>query len=268
MWLGELISEQRIGNGISLLIFAGIVTRIPLLVFQSLTTVSQQDLLNLGIFALLSVAVIAAIVFVNEAARRVPIYYAKRVRGGKTYAGQSTHLPIKLNQVNVVPIIFAVSIVLLPSFAANYLISSPDKTLSSIGAFLSTNFNPNGIAYNVVYFLLVLGFTYFYTAVTFDPKKVSEAIQKQGGFVPGIRPGSPTTAFLNYIVTRITLPGGVFLGIVAVLPSIVQAFTGITTVVIGGTSVLIVVSVLIETIKILEVNMVQRSYERFSSSLN
>jgi preprotein translocase subunit SecY len=236
--------------------------------FQSLSTVTQQDILNLGIFAALSIVVIAAIVFVNEGVRRVPIYYAKRVRGGKTYAGQSTHLPIKINQVNVVPIIFAVSIVLLPSFAANYLVSNSDKTLSAIGAFIATNFNPNGIAYNVVYFLLVLGFTYFYTAVTFDPKKVSEAIQKQGGFVPGIRPGRPTTSFLNYIVTRITLPGGIFLGFVAVLPSIVQAGTGITAAVIGGTSVLIVVSVLIETIKILEVNIVQRSYERFTARAN
>ncbi len=265
MWLGELISEQGVGNGISLMIFAGIISRIPVAFLQTLTTVNSQDILNLLIFSALGIVVIAGIVFVNEAVRKVPIYYAKRVRGSKTVAAQSTHLPIKVNQVNVVPIIFAVSIVLLPSFIANYLISSPNKTFAGIGTILSTYFNPNGIFYNLIYFLLVVGFTYFYTAVTFDPKKVSEAIQKQGGFIPGIRPGTPTTNFLNYIVTRITLPGGVFLGLVAVLPSVVRAMTGISSLIIGGTSILIVVSVLIETIKILEVNLVQRNYDRFGA---
>ena len=264
MWLGELISEQGIGNGISLLIFAGIVGRIPVVTAQMISTLSQQDVLNLSIFALLGVVVIAAVVFVNESVRRVPIYYAKRVRGSRMYGGQSTHLPLRINQAGVIPIIFAVSIVLLPSLVANYLIGSVNKSLALIGAFLATTFDPNGIPYNAIYFALVVGFTYFYTAVIFNPQKISEELQKNGGFVPGIRPGKPTASFLNYVTTRITLPGAIFLGIVAILPSIVLAITGITAVLVGGTSILIVVSVVIETVKILEAQMVQRSYERFA----
>lgn len=264
MWLGELISEQGIGNGISLLIFAGIVGRIPVITAQMISTLSQQDILNLSIFALLGVVVIAAVVFVNESVRRVPIYYAKRVRGSRIYGGQSTHLPLRINQAGVIPIIFAVSIVLLPSLAANYLLGSANKSLASAGSFFATTFDPNGIPYNAIYFALVVGFTYFYTAVIFNPQKISEEIQKNGGFVPGIRPGKPTSSFLNYITTRITLPGAIFLGIVAILPSIVLAITGITAVLVGGTSILIVVSVVIETVKILEAQMVQRSYERFA----
>lgn len=266
MWMGELITEQGIGNGISLLIFAGIVGRIPVVFFQTLSTISSQNILNLLIFAALGVVVIGAIVFVNEAVRRVPIYYAKRVRAGKTYGGQSTHLPLKLNQSGVIPIIFAVSIVLLPSLMANYLLANSNKSLAAIGAFLSTNFNPNGVMYNVVYFLLVLGFAYFYTAVVFNPQKISEEVQKHGGFVPGIRPGKATASYLNNIITRITLPGAVFLGLIAILPNIVTAATGMTAVLVGGTSILIVVSVVIETVKILQAQMVTRSYERFTAN--
>lgn len=265
MWLGELISEQKIGNGISLLIFAGIVGRIPVTFFQTASTVNSQDILNVLIFAVVGIVVIASIVIVNEAVRRIPIFYAKRVRGGKTYGGQSTHLPLRLNQSGVIPIIFAVSIVLLPSMMSNYLLSSSNKMLAAVGAFLTINFNPDSIAYNVFYFLLVVGFTYFYTAVIFNPEKVSEDIQKSGGFIPGIRPGKPTTSYLNYITTRITLPGALFLGLIAILPSIVRAFTGITTLLIGGTSILIVVAVVIETIKILEVQVVNKNYERFTA---
>ena len=263
MWLGDLISEQGIGNGISLLIFAGIVGRIPVVLFQTLSAVNSQDFLNLLIFGALGIVVIAAIVFVNESVRKVPIYYAKRVRGSKTYGGQSTHLPLRINQSGVIPIIFAVSIVLLPSLISGYLVSSSNKFLSSLGTFFATNFNPEGILYNVVYFLLVVGFTYFYTAVIFNPQKISEEIQKNGGFIPGIRPGRATASFLNYITTRITLPGAIFLGLIAILPSVVRGATGLSTLLVGGTSILIVVSVVIETIKILEVQMVNRDYDRF-----
>src|SRR3989344_1557816 len=239
-----------------------IITSLPPV--QMLSTLNSQDVLNFGIFAALGIVVIASIVFVNEAIRKVPIFYAKRVRGSRMYGGQSTHIPLKINQAGVIPIIFAVSIVLLPSLLANYFVANPNKTLAAIGTFLAQNFDPNSILYNLVYFLLVVGFTYFYTAVIFNPQKVSEDIQKYGGFVPGIRPGKPTTSLLNYIITRITLPGALFLGLVAILPSVVTAMTGITAVLVGGTSILIVVSVVIETIKILEVQMVTRSYERFS----
>ncbi|HVZ12551.1 MAG TPA: preprotein translocase subunit SecY, partial [Patescibacteria group bacterium] len=165
MWLGELITEQGIGNGISLIIFAGIVGRIPVAIFQTLSTINSQDVINLFIFAALAVFVVAAIVFVNEAVRRVPIYYAKRVRGSKTYGGQSTHLPLRINQSGVIPIIFAVSIVLLPSLLSNYMMQSSIKIVSAVGTFLATNFSPTSVAYNVFYFVLVMGFTYFYTAV-------------------------------------------------------------------------------------------------------
>lgn len=263
MWIGELISEQGIGNGISLLIFAGIIGQVPLLLSQIATTATAQDFLNYGVLIGMGIVVIGAVVGINEAMRKVPIYYAKRVRGNKMFGGQSTHLPLKLNQAGVIPIIFAVSLVLLPSVLANFFIASKNPALSSFGANLSVYFNPYGWAYNIMYFLLVVGFTYFYTAVIFNPTKISEDIQKNGGFIPGVRPGKPTASFLNYIVTRITLAGAVFLGIIAVLPSILHAFTGNQNLLIGGTSILIVVSVVIETVKILDAQMVTKNYEKF-----
>jgi len=263
MWIGELISEQGIGNGISLLIFAGIIGQVPLLLSQVATTATAQDFLNYGVLIGMGIVVIGAVVGINEAMRKVPIYYAKRVRGNKMYGGQSTHLPLKLNQAGVIPIIFAVSLVLLPSVLANFFIASNNPALSSFGANISLYFNPYGWAYNIMYFLLVVGFTYFYTAVIFNPTKISEDIQKNGGFIPGVRPGKATASFLNYIVTRITLAGAVFLGIIAVLPSILHAFTGNQNLLIGGTSILIVVSVVIETVKILDAQMVTKNYEKF-----
>ena len=263
MWIGELISEQGLGNGISLLIFAGIVGRIPVIFTQTITTITAEQLLNIGILVVMATVLVAAVVGINEAVRRVPIYYAKRVRGSKMYGGQSTHLPLKLNQAGVIPIIFAVSLVLLPSIMANFLVASKNPALSGIGATLATHFNPNGALYNIIYFLLVVGFTYFYTAVVFNPTKISEDIQKYGGFIPGVRPGKATASFLNYIVTRITLAGAVFLGLVAVLPSLVHIIVQNQNLLIGGTSILIVVSVVIETVKILDVQMVQRNYDKF-----
>lgn len=263
MWIGELISEQGIGNGISLLIFAGIVGRLPVLLTQTATTVTNEQLLNIGILIALGIVVIAGVVAINEAVRRVPIFYAKRVRGSKVFGGQSTHLPLKLNQAGVIPIIFAVSLVLLPSVVGNFLISTKNTMLASIGTTIAIYFNPNGTLYNVIYFLFVVGFTYFYTAIVFNPTKIAEDIQKYGGFIPGVRPGKPTSNFLNHIVTRITLAGAVFLGLIAVLPNILRAFTGNQNLLVGGTSILIVVSVVIETIKILDVQMATKSYEKF-----
>ncbi len=263
VWLGELITQRGIGNGISLLIFAGIVGRLPIIFSQTVQTVSAENFLNMGILIGLGLLVIASIVVVKEATRQVTIYYAKRVRGNKTYGGQSTHLPIRLNQAGVIPIIFAVSLVLLPSLIANYIIALKNPFLHNLGQFLATNFTIDGIFYNVVYFLLVVGFTYFYTAVIFNPKKISGEIQKQGGFIPGIRPGSATAAYLNYILTRITLAGAIFLGIIAIFPSIAKAITGIETLLLGGTGILIVVSVILETVKSLESQLVMRNYEGF-----
>ena len=263
MWLGELISEKGIGNGISMLIFAGIVGRLPTSLGQTVAVFRPENFFNLIIFIVMAVSVIVGIVFINEASRKVRIQYARRISGQKMYGGQSTYLPLKINQAGVIPIIFAVSLVLLPSMAANFLQGVPNVFLAKLATGLANFFRPSGIFYNLTYFILVIGFTYFYTAVIFNPKKVAEEIKKYGGFIPGIRPGEPTVFYLNKILTRITLVGAIFLGVIAILPSIAQGLTGIATLSIGGTGILIVVSVILETTKQLESMMVMRSYEGF-----
>jgi preprotein translocase subunit SecY len=264
VWLGELITERGIGNGISLLIFAGIVSRLPVMFGQTATTVSAQNFFNIIVFAVVAIAVVASIVVVNEATRQITVFYAKQVRGNKMYGGQSTHLPLRLNQAGVIPIIFAVSLVLMPSLVANYLSVSKVALLHNIGSSIALWFSPEGFFYNALYFVLVVGFTYFYTAVVFNPKKISEEIQKYGGFIPGIRPGVSTANYLNYILTRITLAGALFLGLIAIFPSIARLFTSMPNLIIGGTSILIVVSVVLETIKAIEAQLVMRNYEGFA----
>jgi len=263
MWLGELISEHGISNGISLLIFAGIVGRFPVSIGQTLATLEATNIFNVVIFAVMAVVVIGAITVVNEASRQIRVEYAKRIRGGRIYGGQPTYLPLRVNQAGVIPIIFAVSLVLLPSMFGRFLEQVPNPQISALAKFLADSFNPGNIIYNVVYFLLVVGFTYFYTAVIFNPVKIADEIRKYGGFIPGIRPGGPTADYLNWILTRITLAGAIFLGLVAILPSIAQNLTGIATLTIGGTGILIVVSVVLETVKQLEAMMIMRSYEGF-----
>ncbi|HSA83666.1 MAG TPA: preprotein translocase subunit SecY [Patescibacteria group bacterium] len=263
VWLGELITEKGVGNGISLLIFAGIVGQFPAIFGQTLETVSADMSMNLAIFAGLALLVTAGIIIVNEATRQIPVHYARRMRGNNMTSGQSTHLPLRLNQAGVIPIIFAISLVLMPSLVAQFLQTSPNAFLSNLAVGINTWFAPTGAAYNVSYFLLVVGFTFFYTAIVFNPKKISEQIQKYGGFIPGIRPGSPTTKYLNYILTRITLVGGSFLGLVAILPEIARVATGVQTLLLGGTSILIVVSVVLETVKNIQANLVMRNYDSF-----
>lgn len=264
MWLGELITEYGIGNGISMIIFGGIVGQMPVIIGQTAAIVSGDQLLNLVAFAAVGFAVIAGIVLVNEATRQIPIVYARRVRGNKMYGGQSTFLPLRVNQAGVIPIIFAVSLVLIPSLLGQYLGQVPDPTISRIASGLANIFNPTSATYNIVYFILVIGFTYFYTAVIFNPVKISGEIQKHGGFIPGIRPGTPTANYLNYILTRITLAGAVFLGLIAVLPSLVQNVSNVATLTIGGTGILIVVSVVLETTKQFETMLVTKNYDKFS----
>ncbi|MDP3988521.1 MAG: preprotein translocase subunit SecY [Candidatus Levybacteria bacterium] len=264
VWLGELISEKGVGNGISLLIFAGIVGRLPVVFGQTISTTTAENSFNMIVFIVMGLLVIASIVTINEATRRITVYYAKRVRGNKMYGGQSTHLPLRLNQAGVIPIIFAVSLVLLPSLIGNYLSAAKNPVLHNIAISISSLFNPDGLFYNGLYFLLVVGFTYFYTAVIFNPKKIAEEIQKYGGFIPGIRPGASTASHLNYILTRITLAGALFLGIIAVFPTIAKMITGVQTLLLGGTGILIVVSVVLETIKSIEAQLVMRSYDRFN----
>jgi preprotein translocase subunit SecY len=263
MWLGELITEYGMGNGISLLIFAGIVGRLPVVLGQTVTTVTPEYMTNVIVFAVLGVVVIAATVFVNEAVRRISVHYARRIRGNKVYGGATSYLPLRVNQAGVIPIIFAVSLVLLPSLLGGFLQQMSQPVFMNLGRLLTGVFNPNGISYNVIYFFLVIGFTYFYTAITFNPAKISQEIQKHGGFIPGIRPGTPTAQYLNYILTRITLAGALFLGLIAVLPSLATGMFGVSTLLVGGTSVLIVVSVVLETVKTLEAQLVMKNYDGF-----
>ncbi len=264
VWMGEMITDKGVGNGISLLIFAGIISRLPVMFGQTASTVNAQNFFNLGVFAVMGLVVIASIVIINEATRQITVYYAKQVRGNKMYGGQSTHLPLRLNQAGVIPIIFAVSLVLLPSLIANYFAVSKIPVLHDIATLITVWLNPNGFFYNALYFILVVGFTYFYTAVVFNPKKISEEIQKYGGFIPGIRPGAPTAKYLNYILTRITLAGALFLGVIAIFPTIARAATNVQNLLLGGTGILIVVSVILETIKAIEAQLVMRNYEGFA----
>jgi len=265
MWLGELISEFGVGNGISLLIFAGIVGRLPVALGQTLSIITSELLVNVLIFTAVAILVIAGIVLINEAVRQIPVHYAKRMRGNKIYGGTTTYLPLRLNQAGVIPIIFAVSIVLLPQLIGQFVGLIPNKVLADAARTVVRLFNTNGIFYNAIYFFLVIGFTYFYTAVTFNPQKISSEIQKYGGFIPGIRPGMPTANYLNYILTRITLAGAIFLGLVAILPVILKQITGVASLTIGGTSILIVVSVVLETVKSFEAQLLMRNYEGFIS---
>lgn len=264
MWFGELISEYGIGNGISLIIFAGIIGSLPVTFGQTFTTLSQEMIVNLLIFVALGLVVIASVVFINQATRRIPIYYAKRVRGNKMYQGATNYLPLKLNQAGVIPIIFAVSFVLFPQLIGNFFIYSPNEILSSIATFLVQSFNPSSILYNSLYFLLVVLFTFFYTMIVFNPQKIADDIQKHGGFIPGIRPGSATKQYISRVLFRITSVGAVFLGLIAILPVIVSAVTGIENLIIGGTGMLIVVTVILETFKVVESQLVMKSYDKFN----
>ncbi len=263
MWLGELLTEYGIGNGISVLIFAGIIARAPVVLFQTASIVEQQQLINLLIFAALGVLITAGIVFVNEGRRQILVHYARRYSGDRQVNAMQTYLPLRVNQAGVIPIIFAISLVLVPSFGGQFLAQVSQPQLSAAGRWLAANFNSQSLMYNLVYFILVIAFTYFYTAVVFNPSKIAEDIKKSSGFIPGIRPGTATAHYLNYILVRITLAGAVFLGLMAVLPSIVSRISGLSTLVIGGTSLLIVVSVILDTAKQFESQMIERSYERF-----
>ncbi|MBI3521935.1 MAG: preprotein translocase subunit SecY [Chloroflexi bacterium] len=260
MWLGELITEKGIGNGISVIIFAGIVGRLPQTIVQTFEV--QTNYTALFAYALIGVLVIAAIVFIQEGQRRIPVQYAKRVRGTRMYSGGSTHIPLRVNSAGVIPIIFAISILLLPSQVAQYFTNSETEWLKNVSTGIVSAFQ-NTALYNSLYFLLVVVFTFFYTAFTFVPNDVADNIKRYGGFIPGIRPGRPTAEFLGRVVTRITIAGALFLGIVAVMPTLVGDLTGVQTLRLGGTSILIVVGVVVETMKQLEAQLLMRSYEGF-----
>ncbi|HCI05203.1 MAG: Protein translocase subunit SecY [Parcubacteria group bacterium GW2011_GWC1_45_9] len=262
MWLGELISEQKIGSGSSLIIFAGIITGMPTALRNNILTFDYAKIPSYMIFIALGLVTILGVILINESERRIPISYAKRVRGMKVFGGQNTYLPLKVNQAGVIPIIFAISILLFPGLVAQLLSLSNNDFLVKAGASIQGFFN-NQLAYGLSYFILVFAFTYFYTLITFDPKEISKNIQQQGGFVPGIRPGQNTAEFLGKILFRITFLGAIFLGLIAVLPLMVQGLTGITSLTLGGTSLLIVVSVALDTIRQLKAQMLMRDYDTF-----
>ena len=260
MWLGELISERHIGNGISILIFAGIIAGLPSFLQQTFLVFDRSDLITLIIFLVMVLATVYAIVVTNEAQRNIPIQHARQIRGARMLGGASSHLPLRLIMAGVIPIIFAISIILLPTTAGQFLINAQTPWIEQAATWMLQVFN-NQLVYGVLYFLLVFGFTYFYTAVIFKPENVSENLQKQGAFIPGIRPGHPTAEYLNWVVNRILFAGALFLSLIAVLPLVVQQFTGSANLVIGGTSILIIVAVVIDMIKQIDAQLTMHSYD-------
>lgn len=259
MWIGELISEYKVGNGISLIIFAGIVSSIPQAVTSAFATYTPELISTYVAFLILAILVIAGVVFVNEGERKIPISYAKQVRGMRLYGGVATYLPLKVNQAGVIPIIFAISILLFPQFIAQIVsVISPDLSVR-LNEIVTNLFN-NILIYSVLYFALVVVFTYFYTAVTFDPQEIAKNLQKGGAFIPGTRPGPPTAEIISRVVHRTTFFGALFLGVVAILPNITQLLTGIQILTIGGTALLIVVAVALEVMKQVESQLTVREY--------
>lgn len=259
MWIGELMSEFGIGNGVSIIIFAGIVASIPTALSQFLFTFDIANLPTYILFLIIGALIVAGVVMVSEAERPVPVTYAKQIRGEHVSGGTQTYLPIRVNQAGVIPIIFALSILLFPQMIGSFLATSTNAVLVSISNGLMWFVN-NTWLYSLVYFILVFLFTYFYTAVTFDPEQISTNLQKNGAFIPGIRPGASTKEYLSKILNRTTMMGAVFLGVIAVLPLVMKSITGITSFSIGGTSLLIVVSVVLDLIKKTDAQLSMREY--------
>lgn len=262
VWIGDLITEKKIGNGVSLIIFAGIVSGIPSTVQNAIATFDPSVLTTYVAFIAIAIVVIAGVVYINEAERKVPITYAKQVRGNKIYGGVSSFLPLKVNQAGVIPIIFAISVLLFPQFFAQAVALFSENLSKTLNDFVQNIFN-NQYIYAGAYFVLVVVFTYFYTAITFDPKEISKNLQRSGGVVLGIRPGEPTGEYLAKIINRITLWGALFLGIIAILPNITKIITGIEFLALGGTALLIVVSVALEVLRQINAQLIMREYEGF-----
>ncbi len=271
VWIGELISEKKVGNGISILIFAGIVARIPTAVGKTIANTfnfqtNTFDFTQIGTlvtFAIIAIATTAFIVFITEGQRNIPISYAKQTRGLKTYGGTDTYLPIKVNQAGMIPIIFAISLIIFPTVIAQFLLRFPNHPILAKIANFTLNLFANKLFYGFIYFVLVVAFTYFYTAIIFRPSEVAENLQKQGAFIPGIRPGKATEEYLAKVSNRIVFTGAIFLGLVALLPLLMQAVVDASWLVISGASLLIVVGVVIECIKAIDSQLTMRDYEGF-----
>ncbi len=262
VWIGELISENGIGNGMSLIIALGIVANVPTDLMRTLSIGDSGQMIGLVILAVVAILIIAVIIYINEGERRVPVTYARRIRGHKTYGGVDTHLPIRVNISGVIPIIFALSMMIFPGVIAKFFSQAKSENIANIANWIANLFQ-NNTFYGIVYFILVIVFSYFYTSIVFKPTEIAENLQKQGGFVPGLRPGKETANYLSSIVNKITFIGAMFLAFVAIMPFILQAITGITTIVIGGTGILIVVSVIIETMKQIDAQLVMYSYDNY-----
>lgn len=260
MWIGELITEQKLGNGISLIIFTGIVIGFPREIMQTIISTDPTRIPNMIAFFAVSLLMIVGVVFISRGERRIPVSYAKQVRGTKIYGGASTYLPLKINQAGVIPIIFALSILMFPQMISQFLSGSQSPFILKIAVFLQ-GFNQQSLIYLALYFGLVVLFTFFYTTITFNPETIAENLQKRGGFVPGYRPGKTTSQYLVNTSHKVTFFGAIFLGIIAILPIIMQQTTGVTTFAIGGTSILIMVSVAIETMDTIEAQLIMREYE-------
>lgn len=260
MWIGELITEKQVGNGISLLIFAGIVAALPQALKNAIINYNPSDLYTYALFVVAAIATVVGVVIISEGQRNIPVSYAKQMRGGRMFGGAQTHLPLRVNMAGVIPIIFAISIILVPSMIAQFFILDAGWA-GSVAKLVLTLFN-NQLFYGVAYFLLVFGFTYFYTAVVFHPQKIAENLQRQGGFVPGIRPGKQTEEYLQNTMNKLLFAGALFLGLIAVLPLLLRALTDSQNLVIGGTSLLIVVSVAIETAKQIDAQIAMHEYDR------
>lgn len=260
VWLGELISERKVGNGISLLIFAGIVSSLPTALGGVIANYNTGSFYTLLVFAILTILTVVGVVFINEGQRQIPVNYAKQMHGNKTYGGSSTHLPLRVNMAGVIPIIFAISLVMMPPMIAQFFVNAKAQWIKDFAYFIITLFQ-NQTFYGMAYFLMVFGFTYFYTGVVFNPQKIAENLQKQGGFVPGIRPGKETENYLQRTVNRINLVGASFLGLIAILPLLLQAIIGTRSLTIGGTSLLIAVAVAIETYKQIDAQVTMHQYD-------
>lgn len=259
MWLGEQITDFGIGNGISIIIFGGIIARIPSQIVQTLKLlqVGEIGIIPLVSLLLISIVVIGGVIAIQKGQRRIPVQYAKRVIGRKMYGGQGTHIPLRVNQAGVIPIIFASAILLFPATIAQFF-----QNLAFMKS-MSEALSPGQPLYLIMYAVLIIVFTYFYTAITFNPANMADNMKKYGGFIPGIRPGKNTTVYIDYIMTRITLSGALFLVLIAILPNILIKITGITTFYFGGTSLLIMVGVALETVQQIESHMLMRHYEGF-----
>lgn len=261
MWIGELITEKGIGNGTSLLIFAGIVSGFPQAISANIVNFTSDKIFLFGGFALVAILTVVVVIIISEGQRNIPVQYARQMRGNHSTGGAVSHLPLRVNMSGVIPIIFAISVIIFPSMVARFFQNAHTEWVGAAADWTVQALNPNGVAYAVIYFLLVFAFTFFYTEVVFHPEQIAENLQKQGGFIPGIRPGRHTAEYLQKTVNKVVLVGALFLSCIAVLPLLIQYFMSDVNLAVGGTSLLIVVSVVIETVKQIQSQLSMREYE-------